>query len=103
MKIRQEETNLIGFFLLKTASGRTNRRSFPLASLQDVMHPPYKYTSASLKIETKPYTFHTFIPNNHNSQCNTKLNLQHDKHLEKSESNLKIKAKIQNLTCHSEK
>ena len=49
MKIRQEETNLIGFFLLKTASGRTNRRSFPLASLQDVMHPPYKYTSASLK------------------------------------------------------
>lgn len=41
--------NLIGFCPLNTASGRTNRRSFP-ATFQDVTQPPNKYSSASLHI-----------------------------------------------------
>lgn len=46
---QKKENNLIGFFLLNTASGRTKRRSFPLGTFQDVMQPPNKYISASLQ------------------------------------------------------
>jgi len=45
-----EEPNLMGFFLLKTASGRTKRRSLPLGTFQEVMHPPKRYISTSLYI-----------------------------------------------------
>lgn len=43
------EINLIGFCPLNTASGRTNRRSFP-ETFHDVTQPPNKYSSASLQI-----------------------------------------------------
>lgn len=41
-------THLMGLILLKTASGLTKRRSFPVATFQDVMQPPNRYISASL-------------------------------------------------------
>jgi hypothetical protein len=48
--IKKEKKNLIGFFLLKTASGRTKRRSLPLGTFQEVMQPPNRYISASLQL-----------------------------------------------------
>jgi len=51
-------THLMGFLPVNTASGRTKRRSSPEGSFQEVVHAPYRYTSATLHSDSAPHGAH---------------------------------------------
>lgn len=76
----QIQNNLMGFFPLNTASGRTKRRSFPFGTFHDVTQPPNRYTSASLQpiefnspLESQSQLFHLHTSNPQSYQCTMHL------------------------------